>query len=639
MIITAISAKNVLKYAGLELSELPPKGVIAISGPNESGKSTIGETVCFALFGRTFSVGPQDVDKIIRWGESSCRVSCSFTVDDGQHYEIARFLDADGTHSARLNRVGEEEEPMARGVAAVDDALYGLIGYDFDEFVDSFYLAQREITAPHAHSHTVKAMAGIAPLEYVADELAEETDDDLRLVAETDEDIADLDRQLGELAIDEGRLAALQDEREETARRGADAQSRLQDLEVAAAAYRDGLAELKKVESRRGRNRFLTFVVFLFAVALGAAWGALARMPDHPLSRSLEQMLGQYVPQWSEAQLPVLLYAAAGLALLWLLLAARGMGLKGRARRLAERGRDLAARLDVARSTSVPSVEGPDWQVESSPDAEVDESTLEGLGEPDREPSEEPPGGVERLSDERFAAGRDRVAESLAGQQEADELVDSEASVLRRTVQVHEAALLRLDQALSEEKDRRERAGQLGSMKTALGEKTAARRRRIEIRELAQDLLAGAGRHMSQRFNHDLRTLVGRTLPLFTDGRYEHLQIDRDLEVRVFSSDKRDYMDLDEISSGTQRQIMLALRLALSQELVNSAVLGSQFVFLDEPFAFFDDERTRTSLKVLPQISDEISQVWIVSQEFPPDASFDRHVRCARDLDRLQAAG
>jgi exonuclease SbcC len=98
-------------------------------------------------------------------------------------------------------------------------------------------------------------------------------------------------------------------------------------------------------------------------------------------------------------------------------------------------------------------------------------------------------------------------------------------------------------------------------------------------------------------------------------------------------------MDLDEISSGTQRQIMLALRLALSQELVNSAVLGSQFVFLDEPFAFFDDERTRTSLKVLPQISDEISQVWIVSQEFPPDASFDRHVRCARDLDRLQAAG
>jgi exonuclease SbcC len=176
-------------------------------------------------------------------------------------------------------------------------------------------------------------------------------------------------------------------------------------------------------------------------------------------------------------------------------------------------------------------------------------------------------------------------------------------------------------------------------MKTALSEKVGTRRHRIEVRELAQDLLSGAGQHMSRRFNHDLRTLVGRTLPLFTDGRYEHLQIDSDLGVRVFSSDKRDYMDLDEISSGTQRQIMLALRLALSQELVNSAALGSQFVFLDEPFAFFDDERTRTSLRVLPQLSDEINQVWIVSQEFPPEAAFDRHIRCARDYDRLQEAG
>ena len=43
-------------------------------------------------------------------------------------------------------------------------------------------------------------------------------------------------------------------------------------------------------------------------------------------------------------------------------------------------------------------------------------------------------------------------------------------------------------------------------------------------------------------------------LPLFTDGRYEHLQIDDGLKVRVFSNDKRDFMDLEEVSSGTQRR-------------------------------------------------------------------------------------
>ncbi|HDY83028.1 MAG TPA: hypothetical protein ENH48_08765, partial [Halieaceae bacterium] len=57
MIINAVQAKNVLKYATLDLKDLPEKGIIAISGENESGKSTIGETVCFALFGRTFSLG------------------------------------------------------------------------------------------------------------------------------------------------------------------------------------------------------------------------------------------------------------------------------------------------------------------------------------------------------------------------------------------------------------------------------------------------------------------------------------------------------------------------------------------------------------------------------------------------------
>ena len=75
---------------------------------------------------------------------------------------------------------------------------------------------------------------------------------------------------------------------------------------------------------------------------------------------------------------------------------------------------------------------------------------------------------------------------------------------------------------------------------------------------------------MSNQFNRDIRDLVGRTLPLFTDGRYEHLQIGEDLGVRVFSSEKRDFMDLDEVSSGTQRQIMLALRLALSQKLLTA---------------------------------------------------------------------
>jgi exonuclease SbcC len=128
---------------------------------------------------------------------------------------------------------------------------------------------------------------------------------------------------------------------------------------------------------------------------------------------------------------------------------------------------------------------------------------------------------------------------------------------------------------------------------------------------------------------------VGKTLPLFTEGRYEHLQIDEDLTVRAFSNEKRDFINLEEISSGTQRQIMLAVRLALSQELVNRTGIGRQFLFLDEPFAFFDQERTQSALNVLPKLSEQITQIWIAAQQFPQEPSFKFTILCDREQQSL----
>jgi exonuclease SbcC len=168
-----------------------------------------------------------------------------------------------------------------------------------------------------------------------------------------------------------------------------------------------------------------------------------------------------------------------------------------------------------------------------------------------------------------------------------------------------------------------------------LREKNAELERHLAVCDIADGLIQGATREVSYQFNRKLRGLVSKTLPLFTENRYEHLQIDDDLSVRAFSSEKRDFMDLDEISSGTQRQIMLAVRLALSQELVGRAVNGSQFLFLDEPFAFFDERRTRSALTVLPTLSEELNQIWIIGQAFSDDLKFDLHIRCERGRDSV----
>ena len=89
-------------------------------------------------------------------------------------------------------------------------------------------------------------------------------------------------------------------------------------------------------------------------------------------------------------------------------------------------------------------------------------------------------------------------------------------------------------------------------------------------------------------------------------------------------------MDLEEISSGTQRQIMLALRLALAQALNQRTEGGRQFIFLDEPFAFFDQERTRNTLRALPKLDERLSQIWIVAQDFPTGEAFDLSLACDR---------
>ena len=96
-------------------------------------------------------------------------------------------------------------------------------------------------------------------------------------------------------------------------------------------------------------------------------------------------------------------------------------------------------------------------------------------------------------------------------------------------------------------------------------------------------------------------------------------------------------MELEEVSSGTQRQIMLALRLALSKKLLSRTVKGRQFAFLDEPFAFFDEERTCRALQALTDLGGDISQVWIVAQSFPAAelSGFAVHINCDRDISSL----
>jgi DNA repair exonuclease SbcCD ATPase subunit len=751
MIINGVRAENVLKYSVLRLDEIPTRGLIAVIGDNESGKSSIGESICFALFGRTFSLHAGELDKLIRWGESRCSIRLDFTTPDGQRYQVARFLDELGNHGASLSRAGED--PMVRGVAEVSTSLKEIIGFGYTEFIESFYLAQREITTPHPHSFAVKAMAGVDTLEKVSAGCGAEIALAERQSTETADQQADIEAQITAIGLEEGLLEALERERMEAqaalegARNGiATLKARaeqhecsLADLAHAAdlwlavpptaslaqrevqaarlegalsglqahcddgsmakpfsavaalardireplddvsrlfsevAAYRGEIGRLlgqgappqaqparsdhsaeigngderptfgirrqaldhKEAAARASRRvvRVTSALLVIFALVGWGTWGVLG-LGEEGLGPALAGLVSRLRP-WEPHLLPWLPYGAA-------VLTALALAMLVRAARLTSRLRVLGAE-----KASLSTQEA---------DARQDYLDLEGLEEL---PLQQACARIESLEETRFPPRAtalvtgpasvlvdpeaDRVCRESFGQRlEALQLAiaqqkktDTDATDrLHEAVTLHASTIARLGGQIEQEAQRVRRHRELSEIARMLQSRNDELRRRVRVREMAMELLAGAIHYISQRFNTEIRNLAADSLPKFTNGRYEHLQIDENLKVKAFSNEKRNFMDLDEISSGTQRQIMLAVRLALSQKLVNSVIQGPQMLFLDEPFAFFDEGRTASSLAVLPQVSQDFTQIWVTSQTFPAQARFDLSIECdAKRLD------
>lgn len=607
MIIRSLCAENFLKYQRLELNHLPRRGIIAISGPNESGKSSIGETLCFALFGRTFSLSNAGLTKLIRWGAPHCSVTCIFETE-GETYQLERYLDVEGVQNATLSIKNGEE--VAKGIEPVADALFDLLGFEYEEFIDSFYLAQREITKPHPHSYAVKSMAGIVVVEFVLDELEGERKEFAHQAVEQKQRLADIQQELDELEFDQRHLPQLEAALTDMSRSEAKAEALIGDLKEAANDYQHAIPRMARLESRRNWIQNLQLLLLALILAADGLWYLLSLTPD---ASGLAGLLRLLFADWQPLA-GAFLYTGLGLALVFCFLQLRYWLGGIRLGRLWQQSQRLPAVLDAVASYAR--------------DRGLDE-LLEQVAEEDR--------GMPKPEFRQDACAR-LCTQMRSGTTELEQVISGVGEFgdwMRHALQVQRREIGLMRQEIGEESSRQRSFIALTSKRDPLKTRIATLKTKAELRTEAMALLKAAGQHMTRRFNSDLRDLAGHTLPLFTEGRYQHLQIDEHLNVRVFSTDKKDYMELEEISSGTQRQIMLAVRLALAQQVAGNAVMDRQFVFLDEPFAFFDEQRTRNSLKVLGSLSDDLCQVWVVAQDFPEDIRFDRRILCSRDIDTL----
>jgi exonuclease SbcC len=609
MILTHLTANNVLKYNSLDLSELPSRGVIGISGQNESGKSTIGETICFALFGRTWALDENNRHKIIRWGENRCRVMLGLVAPDGKAYEVTRQLDTDGNHSAKLCYAGEEE-PIVKGAEAVKLSLEQLLGVNYEEFIESFYLAQRELTAPHPHSDAIKSMAGILTLEKAHDSLKREIDQFKTGMVNADQKHIQIQEELDELSLDAGKLPGMTKLYQELKEASEDCLLESSEIEQKADVYSNSLREYRSASASRERTRFFELLFLFIGVVSAISWFMLSIMPHHQLAEFIQLLLG-LVPQWKTDFVPYLAWAAGGFGLLGIAAWMTGLSNGPKIRQFSGKTSEFCSVIEESMERRG---DGDDLQLAGAEPGALDEL----------------------VNDGNSAAILANIKLHQASMQEIGAITAQETNWLRSLSNIEKARMQELDKEIEDERNRVNTAERLHNEQQSYQSSVETNSRQVKMRALATQLLKGSMEVVAKRFNLELRDGAGTILPALTQERYKHIKLNNELDVQLFSSEKGDFLDFDEVSSGTQRQILLAVRLSMSQNLARDIIKGDQFMFLDEPFAFFDQERTQHSLAAMKEMK-HLPQIWIVAQEFPGEADFARQINCRRlDVD-LQA--
>ena len=115
-------------------------GITGIIGPNGSGKSTILEAIAWALYGTPAARGTRDS---IRWLRAGTRASVKVELD----FELAghRYFVSRGLTSAELYLDGAAA-PIATSISGVTDLLRRRLGMSHDEFFNTYFTGQNELS-------------------------------------------------------------------------------------------------------------------------------------------------------------------------------------------------------------------------------------------------------------------------------------------------------------------------------------------------------------------------------------------------------------------------------------------------------------------------------------------------------------
>src|SRR5690606_3022975 len=166
--LASLGGKTVIDFTNEPLSSA---GIFAITGPTGSGKSTILDALCLALYARTpryrhaensidvadvkgSTIKQGDVRGILRDGASSGYAEVDFVGTDDQHYRTTWSVrrarnKAEGNlqpYDISLKNLSTDQDIPGKKTELLSE-IERLVGLNFEQFTRSVLLAQGDFTA------------------------------------------------------------------------------------------------------------------------------------------------------------------------------------------------------------------------------------------------------------------------------------------------------------------------------------------------------------------------------------------------------------------------------------------------------------------------------------------------------------
>ena len=149
--------------------------LFALTGPTGSGKTTVLDGICFALYGSVPRYGRGVVAPLITQGKMEGTVVFEFSLGDGR-FRVARRVRRNpkgrgaSTGEAVLEREGQA---IAVGADQVTEAVEGLLGLNFDQFTTCVLLPQGEFARflherPAARQELLTALLDLGVYERIS---------------------------------------------------------------------------------------------------------------------------------------------------------------------------------------------------------------------------------------------------------------------------------------------------------------------------------------------------------------------------------------------------------------------------------------------------------------------------------------